>query len=842
MAFNLQLDSPETEVEGSKDDLYPEGDGSVQIHNIEISSMHSEVNKTDKIHGETSIAPGYEEEKNNNSSLQSTSSNVDSEENASQQDDEMGTESSSDNGENVEIKDHQVLFHPDVQQKYEGTPIDSCLVPSTSQRKIGQSTSSSRRLSAHETLAARLNRIERDRDHLRKDLSDIKNSLKENSREENNGYDNISNHDSLEQVQRRISLVENFLSGFGVLPNENIVANHSSDSSQLTRQISNNTSPCGDDICNDFSSSLLDETISIAKEMTNSITNSANVSIDERGSASTGIETKLHRTSLSIDGASSKVPALDFSSPLNIKENVDDASIPMGLEPTNMKNDKSPGIVEGQQNHPTNSCQNDSQTTQPCISGEPVQENDSHIESSGRTVQSANSEKGNYEAIEKSKCSRNSSFSKRQQHLMMYLVDQEERFKEDISQILERIMDLEKYLERQVSKILSEKPASDLEPKRNDSKETTSDTNGAELATFVSSELDSLHKIVEKMTEDIDTKATIGMVKKEISTHLFEASQTRQDSNELSHPIPANFSHEDINKFKVSVQQQLRLMNDQKVDKEVFLKELSITKESAMKSLSDAIGNSETKTGEHLRQIQNDVDACKVSISAIENKSYEGNAPPYDLNIDERIRDATLTLQSNLNETFSSRLDGLKQVEVEMEKVTSQLAEKPDQDQINTMLQDLERSVLKHVGIDDDLKSVLDGVKTDLRQKLTKEQVLGLVKQLLRGAKEGITKNTASLMVGYKCLGCNEIHPHGVNQFIAAKVNHNALPYGRNGTSPIYPYYRSSSDPKVPYNKRSLAPLRKTSSTSLGSRYSGRTNPRPKTSPYQTRSILKGNR
>jgi hypothetical protein len=101
---------------------------------------------------------------------------------------------------------------------------------------------------------------------------------------------------------------------------------------------------------------------------------------------------------------------------------------------------------------------------------------------------------------------------------------------------------------------------------------------------------------------------------------------------------------------------------------------------------------------------------------------------------------------------------------------------------------------------------------TELNQRMTRNEVLFLVKQMLNGAKEDVQRaRDNSLMIGhqpFKCLGCDEVHPSGVNRRLAPRVNHNALPLGRGLAPSIYPYCAPvSSNAKM--SKGPLRPLRK---------------------------------
>ena len=96
---------------------------------------------------------------------------------------------------------------------------------------------------------------------------------------------------------------------------------------------------------------------------------------------------------------------------------------------------------------------------------------------------------------------------------------------------------------------------------------------------------------------------------------------------------------------------------------------------------------------------------------------------------------------------------------------------------------------------------------TELQQKMTRNEVLFLVKQMLSGAKEDVRRTGEnSLMIGhqsYRCLGCDGVHPMGVNNRLAQRVNHNSLPVGRGLAPAVYPYCSATGS-----GHRSKIPLR----------------------------------
>jgi len=68
---------------------------------------------------------------------------------------------------------------------------------------------------------------------------------------------------------------------------------------------------------------------------------------------------------------------------------------------------------------------------------------------------------------------------------------------------------------------------------------------------------------------------------------------------------------------------------------------------------------------------------------------------------------------------------------------------------------------------------------TEVGERMTKEEVLALVKEILDEARKGIESNEDSLMIGrapFRCLGCDQLFSRGVHNKPAQKVNHQALP------------------------------------------------------------------
>eukprot|EP00956_Cyclotella_meneghiniana_P010861 scaffold15227_cov70-Cyclotella_meneghiniana.AAC.11 len=106
---------------------------------------------------------------------------------------------------------------------------------------------------------------------------------------------------------------------------------------------------------------------------------------------------------------------------------------------------------------------------------------------------------------------------------------------------------------------------------------------------------------------------------------------------------------------------------------------------------------------------------------------------------------------------------------------------------------------------------------------MTRNEVLTLIKTVFKQAKLGVQNTKDSLMIGrtpYRCLGCSQLFPNGVNGMRAPKINHDSM-----GPFNIPPVLHSAS-------RRSLRPLRtpiRPSTAIIGGGFGSRHSTQPRT-------------
>jgi Skp family chaperone for outer membrane proteins len=75
------------------------------------------------------------------------------------------------------------------------------------------------------------------------------------------------------------------------------------------------------------------------------------------------------------------------------------------------------------------------------------------------------------------------------------------------------------------------------------------------------------------------------------------------------------------------------------------------------------------------------------------------------------IQQATNSVRTSLEESFAKRLSELKSIEDELDDLVSQLADKPNQEQIDSMMRSLEANMSEYIGQNKELQMLVDNMK-----------------------------------------------------------------------------------------------------------------------------------
>ena len=138
-----------------------------------------------------------------------------------------------------------------------------------------------------------------------------------------------------------------------------------------------------------------------------------------------------------------------------------------------------------------------------------------------------------------------------------------------------------------------------------------------------------------------------------------------------------------LDRLNDTIQKQVDLLQERKVDKADLSKVMEERRLQIIDIYSKALSIQESKLMNSMTKVEIDVNECKESINALESVFESKEDESEDITLDEKIKSVADAMEISLLETISSRLNCLKAMEDELEKIASGLAEKPDEEQIN---------------------------------------------------------------------------------------------------------------------------------------------------------------
>ena len=161
------------------------------------------------------------------------------------------------------------------------------------------------------------------------------------------------------------------------------------------------------------------------------------------------------------------------------------------------------------------------------------------------------------------------------------------------------------------------------------------------------------------------------------------------------------------------VDRALQLLRVGKADRSELLEKLEVHERKIVRDLGERAERHESDVSDSFRIVHDDVAECRRYIDAMESRvagSADVVAEDPD-QLDERIRQAADVMRKSLLRELSDRIEGLRAVEVEVEKLASKLADKPDQEQIDAMLGGLEGAFAQRMNPDEALRDFFDNMK-----------------------------------------------------------------------------------------------------------------------------------
>ena len=298
-------------------------------------------------------------------------------------------------------------------------------------------------------------------------------------------------------------------------------------------------------------------------------------------------------------------------------------------------------------------------------------------------------------------------------------------------------------------------------------------------------------------------------------------SKSVDDATTTTRNESAPVSPSSIDDLTATVKEQMEQISKLEVNKlgiDKFDQQLQHMEDGIKSLLAQEITKQQNEISAHTEKTENDlveikslIDAQNDALVSLRDEANTAHnvfsdddiikSSMKEEEVEERIRQVTASLEE--------RLDGL----IDWESLESKLAEKPSQDQIDAMLCDIEKRLGKNS--DEALHDMIQNMKMELQHKITRGEVMTMVKQTIREAKLGIQNTKDSLMIGTSpayCLGCSQAFPAGVNGIRARKTFDSLPPAGLVSNATLYGNGNSNG------GRRSIRPLQTLRSSSIQQR------------------------
>jgi hypothetical protein len=178
-----------------------------------------------------------------------------------------------------------------------------------------------------------------------------------------------------------------------------------------------------------------------------------------------------------------------------------------------------------------------------------------------------------------------------------------------------------------------------------------------------------------------------------------------------------------------------------------------------------------------LTQVESDTEKLKKYIEDLEDniKKLMSTKGISKDEFDQQLVSATSRIETNLQRALMAGV--IEELTQKVATLTASLTDLPGMDQIESMIANLEKTLSAQFGDSRTIQIILENLKSDLRRKVTKSDVLNLVNASVEEIRDSLNAPDDTMMIGrvpVRCLSCNQSLT-GMHGSKAKAVNHKAL-------------------------------------------------------------------
>jgi len=357
------------------------------------------------------------------------------------------------------------------------------------------------------------------------------------------------------------------------------------------------------------------------------------------------------------------------------------------------------------------------------------------------------------------------------------LASQEENFEEKFLSLSAQILELKQQLFEQKKKTLIQDIISS-----SGTQEAVATITSAATIDDIYSRLGGIDVSLLAVQDKTSMKVSLSEVCDLISL-LTEEGKVDHIDNDVAIEVAARA----LTSFQRNSKKAIEILHQKKADKIDIELDLRRVEDKVCRIAEDLIQKTSSQSEQSQKKLEKAIDDCRSLIDIFDAKlqlvssasNLERSNSVFDSQIEAKIKESMNAVHASLEEVVAKKLEDIRALENELERLTSQLAEKPDEKQLRAMFHDLEQALADRIANGTTLQALLNNIRIEVMEKMTKVEVLQLVREMVQNAKNDAQSNEDSLMIGtsqFRCLGCDKMFSRGVHNKLADKKNHQALP------------------------------------------------------------------
>ena len=175
-----------------------------------------------------------------------------------------------------------------------------------------------------------------------------------------------------------------------------------------------------------------------------------------------------------------------------------------------------------------------------------------------------------------------------------------------------------------------------------------------------------------------------------------------------------------LTSFQRNYKKAIDILHQKKADKIDIELDLHRVEDKVCRIAEDLLQKTSSQSEQHHKKLEKAIDDCRSHIDIFDSKlqlvssalNLERPSSVFDSQIEAKIKESMNAVHASLEEVVAKKLEDIRALENELERLASQLAEKPDEKQLRAMFHDLEQALSDRITNGTTLQVLLNNIRS----------------------------------------------------------------------------------------------------------------------------------